>query len=779
MGDVPFRLDVIETPDEWLVMCACPQGHTVAHVRPPFTADELRSQLHSLEMELVRSTSPVVTRKTSHVERTFGRELSKVLLAEDVRVLFALCREKAREQRSTVRVLLNPVGPNVSRVPWEFAVDPDATDDFLALRVPLVRSPHLMEPSPPLQVQPPLRVLGVMSRPTDRQQLEADRERRQISAALTELSSDLVYVEWMESHRWQELRTRLKSQPWHILHYVGHGGFDEDAQSGYLELTADDGTALRVEAGDLARLIMRNSQLKLVVLNACESATAGSDGVFSSTAAKLMRSGVPAVVAMQYEITDPAALAFACSFYEAIARGYPVDRAVTQAREDVKISTRSLEWATPVLFLASEETQIFAMPETPPPPPPRPAPQAGPAAGEPAPASPAESDWSEQLTTTLTRFVDKVKRKHAESDPAVATRSPELGPEELRRPSPAPATPPTRAAPMADVASAAQSRPPTEAAAPSRPASPDVGAPPALRRLFASPPFGQCAHFGLGPNDLAALACGDGVRVVSLTTGRETARCTFPRHERSAYISWSPWPRHLAAIHHGGVAVVWELESETPVHVLRTPSGRPTRVEFSHNGRWLAVACDDCSVHVFNTAGAAVRSLRLGQQAGVGGWQQAARSVTTLTFTPDDKCLLVGSDDGLLQQFDVHARVVLTWRHADAVNSVAVAADRIATGRRDGRIRTWRWDGAVIGLMDSGSDPHVAFSSSGELTGAVAGATCFLWDTDRRLLGSSRLSARGVGLGFSSSSVLVTATDRGTIEAWSAAPESTDDRGSP
>jgi hypothetical protein len=737
MGDVPFRLDVIETPDAWLVMCACPQGHAVAHVRPPFTADELRSQLHSLEMELVRSTSPVVTRKASHAERTFGRHLSKILFAEDVRLLFALCREKAREQRSTVRVLLNPVGPNVSRVPWEFAVDPDASDDFLALRAPLVRSPHLMEPAPPLQVQLPLRVLGVMSRPTDRQQLDADRERRHISEALNELSSDLVNVEWMESYRWQELRTRLKSQPWHILHYVGHGGFDEDTQSGYLELTADDGAALRVEAGDLARLITHNAQLKVVVLNACESATAGSDGVFSSTAAKLMRAGVPAVVAMQYEITDPAALVFACSFYEAIARGYPVDRAVTQAREDVKISTRSLEWATPVLFLASDETQIFAIPDTPPAPP-QLAPQPDQAAaGVPAPAEVVESDWSEQLTTTLTRFVDKVTRKSE------------------------------------DVASGALSRPPAEMPIPSGAASPDASAVPALRRLFAFPPRGPCAHFRLGPNDLVALACGDGIRVVSLNTGRETARCALTRHERTRYVSWSPWPRHLAAVHDGGLVAVWELESETPVHVLRTPSGGPTQVAFSHSGRWLAVACDDCSVHVFNSAGAVVRSLRLGQQAATAGWRQPARSVTTLTFTPDDKYLLVGSDDGLVQQFDVHAQVVLTLRHADAVSSVAVADDRVATGRRDGRIRIWKWDGTVIGHMDVGRNPHVEFSASNELIGGVAGAICFLWDNDRRPLGSSTLAARGVGLGFSSSSALVTGTERGTIEAWRAPTDPT------
>jgi hypothetical protein len=62
---------------------------------------------------------------------------------------------------------------------------------------------------------------------------------------------------------------------------------------------------------------------------------------------------------MQYEITDTAALVFASSFYGQIAQGVSVDRAMTRAREAVKMTNDSLEWATPVLFLSSEETQIF------------------------------------------------------------------------------------------------------------------------------------------------------------------------------------------------------------------------------------------------------------------------------------------------------------------------------------------------------------------------------------------------------------------------------------
>ena len=45
----------------------------------------------------------------------------------------------------------------------------------------------------------------------------------------------------------------------------------------------------------------------------------------------LLRRGIPAVVAMHYEISDDAAQAFARGFYEALAAQHPIERAVTRA----------------------------------------------------------------------------------------------------------------------------------------------------------------------------------------------------------------------------------------------------------------------------------------------------------------------------------------------------------------------------------------------------------------------------------------------------------------
>jgi len=97
----------------------------------------------------------------------------------------------------------------------------------------------------------------------------------------------------------------------------------------------------------------------LAVLNACEGARTSRKDPFAGVAQSLMRQGLPAVVAMQFEITDSAAITFAHSFYTAIANGYPVDAALSEARKAIFTQGNELEWGTPVLYLRSPDGRII------------------------------------------------------------------------------------------------------------------------------------------------------------------------------------------------------------------------------------------------------------------------------------------------------------------------------------------------------------------------------------------------------------------------------------
>ncbi|MET9465893.1 CHAT domain-containing protein [Streptomyces sp. NPDC006544] len=345
-----------------------------------------------MELSLAKSYSSLLVRggpATERPVREFGERLTRTVFRDEIFLQFDLCRREARRQGVPMRILLRTNGPHVASIPWEYLVDP-TRDDYLALRVPIVRYLRLMNPVPPLPLTLPLRVLGISANPRDLPVLDGKREEGQISQALERYSSDNVDVHWLPGDQWQDLAKELRFGSWHVLHCVSHGGFDEERNAGYIQLSGSDGAAKKIYASDFERLIADSPNLRLIVLNSCESAVSGSEDVFAGTAANLVRAGVPAVVAMQYEITDRAALVFASSFYERIAAGVPVDRAVTLAREDVKMDLDSLEWATPVLFLASDETRIFSLPNAPPnaqgPPPRTTANLPPPAAAPPGPA---------------------------------------------------------------------------------------------------------------------------------------------------------------------------------------------------------------------------------------------------------------------------------------------------------------------------------------------------------------------------------------------------------
>jgi tetratricopeptide (TPR) repeat protein len=99
--------------------------------------------------------------------------------------------------------------------------------------------------------------------------------------------------------------------------------------------------------------------LRLAILNACEGARADRTDPFAGTAQSLVQQGIPAVIAMQFEITDQAAIAFAHEFYEAISDNYPVDAALTEARKTLFGMGHGLEWGTPVLYLRAPNGRIF------------------------------------------------------------------------------------------------------------------------------------------------------------------------------------------------------------------------------------------------------------------------------------------------------------------------------------------------------------------------------------------------------------------------------------
>jgi hypothetical protein len=90
---------------------------------------------------------------------------------------------------------------------------------------------------------------------------------------------------------------------------------------GVLLMENEEGGPEPVGAATLSAWL-HDEPLRLVVLNACKSATTAlrsGEHPFAGIATALIREGVPAVVAMQFPISDKAAIIFSQTFYQRLA----------------------------------------------------------------------------------------------------------------------------------------------------------------------------------------------------------------------------------------------------------------------------------------------------------------------------------------------------------------------------------------------------------------------------------------------------------------------------
>ena len=208
----------------------------------------------------------------------------------------------------------------------------------------------------------PLRILGIISSPRGLAALDVEAERERLEAALHDhLREGRVELSWLEDVTWGGLHNKLLREPWHVLHFVGHGGYDPQSDEGLIALVGREGRADYVPASSLADLINEAEPTpRLVVLNSCESGATGTTDLFAGTAATLVRSGVHSVVAMQFAVSDYAALAFARGFYVALASGRRLGDAVRSGRIGILGTNRdTLEWVTPVLYLRGDDTRLL------------------------------------------------------------------------------------------------------------------------------------------------------------------------------------------------------------------------------------------------------------------------------------------------------------------------------------------------------------------------------------------------------------------------------------
>jgi len=294
--------------------------------------------------------------------------------------------------RDQCRTCLKPL----LRLPWELLPRQRlAQGDLQVGRYLLYRNVLPALPSP----APGLRLLVLHSDPDDASlsRLHLKDGERMIEGLQGTAGADQLAVEMLAPATLGAFQEALRADPGRptIVHFAGHGdfgwrcehcrrvcaglddhpcgqsdcGFERDgAPAGLLAFTDPvTGAADWIGIDGLCDALQLARDLRLVVLNACKSATArrGAD-VFNGIAQRLMNL-VPAVIATPYPLETTAAEEFARCLYRALGEGLTLVASLHQVR--LLMAERFPdEWYRPVLYLRSSQGdggRLFAAPDRP------------------------------------------------------------------------------------------------------------------------------------------------------------------------------------------------------------------------------------------------------------------------------------------------------------------------------------------------------------------------------------------------------------------------------
>ena len=169
-------------------------------------------------------------------------------------------------------------------------------------------------------------------------------------------------------------RARGEEQPYHVVHFDGHGIYDRKVGLGGLcfELPEDIGelekrrhvTVFTSELGPL----LRDHRIPLVFLEACQ--TAQAEKASESVASELLKVGVASVVAMSHSVLVDTARRFVEAFYQSLAGGQRVGDAMLAGQRRLKDDTfrgrifgagelRLEDWFVPVLYQEKADPRLF------------------------------------------------------------------------------------------------------------------------------------------------------------------------------------------------------------------------------------------------------------------------------------------------------------------------------------------------------------------------------------------------------------------------------------
>ncbi|GAB4441343.1 MAG: hypothetical protein OHK0015_38520 [Chloroflexi bacterium OHK40] len=209
----------------------------------------------------------------------------------------------------------------------------------------------------------PLRVLLLSA---DTNNLKTDQEIADLEQQIGQQAQGLVEVQ-IEARPTArsgiaEVEGLLKRSPYHIIHFAGHGAFDERTGENSGLLFWKDAGQRKEKVVLTARQLnewLSGSETRLVYLSACVGARIGGEALlrandYLGVLDAVVQAGVPYCLGYRWNVTDSGSRAFASLFYQRLFSApfaFIPERAVYHARKEryAAAGTDDETWTSPIL----------------------------------------------------------------------------------------------------------------------------------------------------------------------------------------------------------------------------------------------------------------------------------------------------------------------------------------------------------------------------------------------------------------------------------------------
>jgi WD40 repeat protein/CHAT domain-containing protein len=644
----------------------------------------------------------LIDRAISDAIQKLGHTLYNALLIPPILLAFGKVQGSAKADTG-VRLRLRIEPPELAALPWETLYD---GQDWLSTQstTPLVRQ-LILEPGSKtlqkLQVRGALRIIFVGASPEDLEPLnieeiaqnleelleESLKKKRRVFHKLLNPSpkKEIVFHKLLNATL-DKLREELVKD-YHILYFAGHGSREG--------IFLDDGYGDRylVSAETLARAL-EGKPTRLVFLAACKTSAAPYEsGLLAGFAQDLAKhSNLPAIVAMQYSLSDMSANDLTSQFFAALAAECPVDVALADARKALIRQGRvGRDVFSPVLYLQAENGALF----------PKAKDWLVPALGALAIAISFAGWLGLQIAST-----SEINRMTTSSEELFASNNQlEALLESIRAGKYTNNRFWINADTRLRVAMMLQNM------------------------MYKVNEYNRLEGQGVWDisfspkDDLIALAGED--NTVKLWQPDGTIRTLKGHNWSVTSVSFSPDGHLLASASKDNTVKLWKRDGSL-VRTLEGYSSWVNDVAFSPDGQLITSASEDGTVKLSQIDGTLVRTLK-GHN-----W-----SVTSVSFSPNGQLIASASWDKTVKIWKLNGTLVRTLKgHSNAVEDVSFSPDGqlIASASRDNTVKIWKLDGSLVSNIEGGHRA-LSFSPDGQLiASAGADGTVKIWKLDGTLV---------------------------------------------